>query len=73
MVRGPSSYIYHIWISTIKIYLSIYGCKRRSSTKEKVRYSFPPYYFFFSFQKKLKAIPTLYCCNTIDPPYIVVI
>jgi len=24
---------------------------------------------FFSFQKKLKAIPTLYCCNTIDPPY----
>ena len=29
-------------------------------------------YYFFS-KKKLKAIPTLYCCNTIDPPYIVVI
>lgn len=24
---------------------------------------------FFLFKKKLKAIPTLHCCNTIDPPY----
>lgn len=32
-------------------------------------------YYFFSFQKKkkLKAIPTLYCCNTIDPPYPVLL
>ena len=65
MVRGPSSHIYHIWISTIKIYLSIYGCRRRNSTKERVRYSFPPYYFFL-FKRNSKAIPTLYCCNIID-------
>ena len=30
-VQGPSSFIFHIWKGTIKIYLSIYGC-RRSST-----------------------------------------
>lgn len=31
------------------------------------------YYFFSLKKKKLKAIPTLYCCNTIDPPYPVLL
>lgn len=31
------------------------------------------YYFFSKKKKKLKAIPTLYCCNTIDPPYPVLL
>lgn len=65
MVRGPSSYIYHIWTSTIKIYLSIYGC-RRSSTKEKVRY-FSFVLLLFLLKRNEKAAPTLYCCNIIDP------